>query len=417
MKILTIIYNLEKGGTQRAAQVFAEGYLELGYDSRVLSLYGLGSRYDEIKDSIHVWDGINEKKLQEIRDWCPDVVHIHSHGSKHEDIMLIVNSLDKKKTKFIETNVFSKKSSWDEILDYSFQLSSWCKWLYMKDGGKEIKTKVVPNPIKTSSFTPQSQKDISDFKATYNIPNDAFIIGRIGQAYYGKWSYTIIDIFNLLAEKFENLYLVIVNPPENIIELANQSKFKNRIVHIPSIYGDDKLSIAYSSFDVFYLAAEQGESFGMVIAESILCGTPVVALATPWGDNSQGEVVCHNVGGYVVNTKFAAIEVIEKLIIKEIIYDDELGIESICKRYDYLTVSKIAINYAMVREIKDLSSHKKDNIFSILNSSYDKPTITTIIFLLLNLKTLTLYSSGYLSWKIFSYKVFNKLTRIIEGNK
>lgn len=40
----------------------------------------------------------------------------------------------------------------------------------------------------------------------------------------------------------------------------------------------------------------------MVIAESLLCQTPVVALATPWDDNSQGEVVGHEIGGIFANT-------------------------------------------------------------------------------------------------------------------
>ena len=67
MKILTVVYNLEKGGTQRVAQIFAEAYHELGYDSRILSLYGLGCRYDEIRDILYVWNTLSHANLLEIK--------------------------------------------------------------------------------------------------------------------------------------------------------------------------------------------------------------------------------------------------------------------------------------------------------------------------------------------------------------
>ena len=66
--------------------------------------------------------------------------------------------------------------------------------------------------------------------------------------------------------------------------------------------------------DIFVLIAEQGESFGMVLAESLLCQTPVVTLATPWGDNSQGEVVGNRLGGFCAATKKELVPLIDRLI-------------------------------------------------------------------------------------------------------
>ena len=87
MKILTIVYNLEKGGTQRAAQNFCEGYRELGHDSRILAAYGSGVRADELQQKkIKVWVGLDEDVLNDIVQWCPDLVHIHSHEMNVKDI-------------------------------------------------------------------------------------------------------------------------------------------------------------------------------------------------------------------------------------------------------------------------------------------------------------------------------------------
>jgi len=62
------------------------------------------------------------------------------------------------------------------------------------------------------------------------------------------------------------------------------------------------------------LIADQGESFGMVIAESLLCETPVVTLATPWEDNSQGEVVGNQIGGFVAANKKDVLGLVVNLI-------------------------------------------------------------------------------------------------------
>ncbi len=48
MKILTIVNNLDKGGTQRAAQNFCEGYAKLSNDSRILTVYKGGIRVEEL---------------------------------------------------------------------------------------------------------------------------------------------------------------------------------------------------------------------------------------------------------------------------------------------------------------------------------------------------------------------------------
>lgn len=119
MKILTIVNNLDKGGTQRAAQNFCEGYAKLGNDSRILTVYKGGIRVEElIKERIKVWIGFNEKILEEIVNWTPDIIHVHSHGIDKQTMYKIRRVLPK--AKYVETNVFSILSDYMSILTYSF---------------------------------------------------------------------------------------------------------------------------------------------------------------------------------------------------------------------------------------------------------------------------------------------------------
>lgn len=298
MKILNVVYSLGKGGTERAAQNFATGYAENGNESRLLFTRQDGPRRAElVARGIPVHDLRRKEDVELLKEWAPDVVHVHSHGLQEDEMSNLVRTFCS--AKFVETNVFSRPSPWEGSLHATFQLSNWCYHLYGLRGGNLKKSMIVPYPVETSRFSRASKESAQVFRAQHQLSEDDFVIGRIGQSFPGKWSDVLIDVFEDLRQKDENVRLLIVNPPDSIRMRIRNSKFETDTRIIDTIIGDDALSVCYSAMDVFLHIAEQGESFGMVLAEALLCETPVVTLATPWGDNSQGEVVGHRVGGFV----------------------------------------------------------------------------------------------------------------------
>jgi len=108
--------------------------------------------------------------------------------------------------------------------------------------------------------------------------------------------------FNRLSKKQRNLYLFLIRSSIGVRRQEADSPFSSRIVIIDRINGDQHLSIAYSAMDVFAPAADQGECFGLLQAEAMLCEVPGVTLSTPWQDNSQCEVVGHGDGGLIALT-------------------------------------------------------------------------------------------------------------------
>ena len=413
MNILTVVFGLSKGGTEKAAQLFAEGYAKLGHGSKLLSLYHLGPRYEELKNLIQIFDGLNSTNIKLIKNWLPDIIHIHSHGIKLRDITILLDTLKSQNLKVVETNVFSNPTPWSSRLDLSFQLSSWCQWLYEKRGGLKIPKAIVPNMINSDFFYPRPKYEVEKFRDYYKIPRDAFVMGRIGQAYKGKWSHLLIDAFDELSNRNENLYLLIVNPPDNIIDLAKKSENYNRIVIIKKILGDQNLSIAYSSMDIFYLTAGQGESFGTVILESICSGTPVIALATPWGDNSQIEVLQNNIGGNVVHSNKSAVKLIEEYKNGNRTINIERAINSILKNYDYIKVCQKILDHT--NSLNYAKPIKNKKIIKILKNSYDKPNFLTLLLIKFNLEKLTIYSSGYKNWSSFLPWLFKYCFKFLKN--
>jgi hypothetical protein len=74
---------------------------------------------------------------------------------------------------------------------------------------------------------------------------------------------------------------------------------------VDPIVDPTELATAYSAMDCFLHAARIGESFGMVLAEAMLCGCPVVTASRPDRDNTQAELVGHEQGGLVAaSTKY-----------------------------------------------------------------------------------------------------------------
>lgn len=403
MHILTVVADLDKGGTQRAAQNFAEAYRWLGHDSRVLATRSGGVRHEELaRESIPVWVGMEPNTLAAIRQWQPEVVHIHSHGPRLTEIRAILDHAPE--ARILETNVFSKPSPWVGAVDVSFQLSTWCSHLYARRAGARAPSAVVPNPVKVSGFRRAPQDQIDRFRAEHRIEPNEILIGRIGQADESKWSSLLVRTFEHLGDHGIPAKLVVVNAPPGILAACRASPHASKVVMIDKVIGDEALSIVYSAIDLFVHVADVGESFGLVLAESMLCESPVVTLSTPWKDNSQGEVVGHGVGGLVATTPAGFIDAALTLC-RDPARRRELGRcgrERILERYDSIAVARQALEYATVRGRDVASAPNRSAILAIYRDAADRPSrLTTLVVDRLRRLELTRYTTGYEPWSVF----------------
>jgi glycosyltransferase involved in cell wall biosynthesis len=345
MKILTVVYSLGKGGTERAAQNFACAYHDIGCDSKVMCtrLDGVRRQYIEGR-GIAVFSLQSEEHCEEIKKWNPNVVHLHSHGIHMTDFQKIYLLLPN--AKYIETNVFSRPSPWADMIDISYQLSQWCLWLFNKRSNNNYPSAIVPYPVDTAAFARVSDEVRSAFRAKYCLRSSDLVIGRVGQHFDSKWSPVLLDVFEEQRKCDPRVKLLVVNPPDSILRRISESPYESEIIYIKQIYGDENLSACYSSIDLFVLIAEQGESFGMVLAESLLCETSVVTLATPWGDNSQGEVISNRVDGFVAVNKSELSNLIKNLLFDKAKRGEfgRAGRERIIRLFDSKVVAKNSLD-------------------------------------------------------------------------
>ncbi len=401
MRILTVVFNLEKGGTQRAAQNFAEAYLGDGHDSRLLAMRAGGVREVELRErGACLWTSLDDRTAAEIAAWRPEVVHLHSHGLEPAEVRAVVAAAPG--ATVVETNVFSRPSAWVRDVDISFQLSPWCAWLYVTRGGPAAKTAVVPNPIRAEGFRRVSAEAIARFRTRHGVGEQELLLGRVGQAYRRKWSPLLVDAFEHVRRAGVPAKLLVVNAPESILHRARRSPWAADVVTIERIIGDEALSEAYSAMDVFVHAADQGESFGIVLTEAMLCETPCVTFSTPWEDNSQPGVVGNMQGGIVATTPWGFDRALERLC-----RDPDLrralgraGREKVLRDYESTAVAREALRLATAAKSIAASPPTRADVLAMYRDAADAPSwLTSTALGRWPRLQLTRYTTGYEPWR------------------
>lgn len=353
IKILTVVNSLCLGGVERAAENFAVEYAHLGCESRVWAVSSGGPRERNLKrEGVKVTVG-GDHNVNGI-DWTPDFVHLHSNGLSRDVVETLLRCAPN--AIFAEQNVFSRPTAWDDIIHVSFQLSSQCQNTFERSR-HEAMSFVVPNPISVSEFYPDKLGNES-MRKKLGIPLDAVILGRVGQPILDKWGPQILRTFESLARDFPDLWLVTVGAPELLAKSFTKSAFRSRIKAINRIENDVDLRAINSMIDVFTHFAAQGESFGYVLCESLLCATPVVTMSTPYADNSQGEVMG---GGGIVATSSQEFTAAVRSLIKSPALRIEYGYvgrEHVINSYESSLVADLALK-TMLR----VRSHQELNFY------------------------------------------------------
>ncbi|MBX3358557.1 MAG: glycosyltransferase family 4 protein [Phycisphaeraceae bacterium] len=324
MRILTIIHGLGPGGMERVAQNCALAYAKGGHDSAVFSHSHDGHRRAILERAgVPVFVG-GESEAERVRGareawaWGPDVVHIHRFGYPEPAAGHVLRVLRESaearggregqggRLPVVETNHFARADATADrlLIDAHIQISRWCMWQWRRWSRglrPEAVGVLVPHMVKADVFRRAAEDRIRAFRAEFGVPEDAVLFGRVGQTTPSIWPPTLIDVFEEVARGDGRAWLMVVGSPDSLIPRIERlpEDVRRRVVRVPFIVGDERLVECYSAMDVFLHVTLIGDSFGLVLCEAMLCGTPVITLSTPCRGNSQVEVVGHRRGGLV----------------------------------------------------------------------------------------------------------------------
>ncbi len=154
---------------------------------------------------------------------------------------------------------------------------------------------VVPSGVDTASFT---DGDGAAWRERLGIPVDAYVIGHLGRLAREKNLVFLTEAVARALEALPDAHFLVVGDgeaQESMVEIAEARGVDSRVHFAGRLHGQPLID-AYHAMDVFAFASHS-ETQGMVIAEAMAAGLPVVAVEAP----GVREVVRDGVNGYLLS--------------------------------------------------------------------------------------------------------------------
>jgi putative colanic acid biosynthesis glycosyltransferase len=260
--------------------------------------------------------------LHYIREEKPDVVHIHCINSGTIDVYKLLEYLGemrvptvitlhaeffytgncghayecdqwkhgclKCKQGFTATHSYffdRSKTAWERmhkamhsINKHKALITSVSPWLTERAKQSDIinhlEIETVFNPVDNNIFKPCSISKIDNFKLDNNIPFGKKVIFH-PTASFTPFSSTTLKGGNFIIQlaellKYENIVIVVAAINANITQALPEN-----IIFIGKINNQNVLATAYSTANLSLIVSKR-ETFSMICAESLMCGTPIV---------------------------------------------------------------------------------------------------------------------------------------------
>jgi len=200
-------------------------------------------------------------------------------------------------------NYVLKKRLFDQMKNMTIiPVSFWLEKLVKKSLLKNHPIRVIPNGIDTSIFYPIM--DTRTVKKKYGI-NGKFILLGAANIWGKRKGFDDFVALNKIIN--HDMYIIV------LVGLNNEQKKKipKEMIGIERTENVDELAALYSVADV-YISCSVEETFGLTIAESMACSTPVIA----YNCTAIPELVDNNTGFIVergdVESLYKAIVKIQK---------------------------------------------------------------------------------------------------------
>lgn len=261
---------LSSSFSQKQAQRFHTKYVER---------FSREDHFQQVFTKKKTFHGEKSEFLTAIKEIKPDIVHLN-RGDETDYYTDFVPALPAE-IKVVESSIFGKigPTQYIERLSQVYFLSS---WLEKKSTWATDKSRVL--------YLPAIEKSqISDLRKELGIPENALVIGRASRP-------------DLDHDQFlEQVYLQIpesLNKSVYFLCLGSKPKysqkfldlFGQRVLTLNATTDENRVSAFYQTLDVFTHRRPEGETFGLVIAEAMMHGIPVISHFSDV-DNAQAEVL------------------------------------------------------------------------------------------------------------------------------
>jgi len=305
LSVLTVVHTLARGGTERIASNYARAYARLGHRSAVLAYVAGGMRRAELEcEGVQVFAVGEDGTLDDGVAWALgqpwDVVQLHRFGWATPALDPLLDGLTRASSRpvVVDSNIFGKPdySQAAQHIDVFLMPSRWQMWKWRKWTRLLVPRPVgvvLPSAVDLTDFSPLPATERTQLRQQHGFAPSDCVVGCIAQPSPVKWSPALFQAFARVADTRPHLRLAVTGLPDPYAWFVTDlpEPIRQRVSVLPLVEGNRALLERYSLLDVFASAGTMGESFGMVFAEALMCGIPIVTKGVVHRDNSPAEVI------------------------------------------------------------------------------------------------------------------------------
>ncbi len=296
------------GGVARSVALFAEAYRKLGHRVLVIAPEFPGMPKDELDvlriPAIQNFNGsdfsvrlpIPVTLFAPLAEFKPDIVHSHHPfllgdtairvaALHHVPLVFTHHTMYEQYTHYVPGDspelrqfVIQQVTGYANLCHHVFAPSESVKNI-LGQRGVDAPISVVPTGVNVGAF---GAGDGEQFRRDYGIPPEAFVIGHVGRLAPEK-NLTFLGMAarQFLTETKSTFLLIVGQGParSDLEDLFADRDLQNRVCFTGSLQGQNLIN-SYHAMNVFIFASFT-ETQGMVLAEALATGAPVVALDAP----------------------------------------------------------------------------------------------------------------------------------------
>ncbi len=235
-----------------------------------------------------------------VDDFAPDIVHTHhpflmggtalriaesrklplvfTHHTMYDQFTHYISGEPAEEsprlTQFVASLVAGYANLCDQVIAPSQSVSD-----LLRSRGGETPIEVIPTGIDTHRF---ARGDGAAFRHRRGIPADAPVVGHVGRLALEKnLDFLSRAVAKFLAAEPQARFLVVGSGPceQNFTDACRATGAEARLIMAGTCEGQELID-AYHAMDVFAFASHS-ETQGMVVAEAMSAGLPVIALDGP----------------------------------------------------------------------------------------------------------------------------------------